>query len=140
MNKDKLAGQLANIYEGTKLFPYTDTVGKLTIGVGHNLTDKGITPNQAGQILSDDIDDTTKFLDARLPWWKSLDEVRQRALANMVFNLMGKILDFHTLLGALQAKDWGLASDSVLNSLFATQVGKRASDIAFMFKTGKDIS
>lgn len=139
MNRDRLAGDLANHFEGTRLFPYTDTVGKLTIGVGHNLTDKGITPNQAAQLLYDDISDVVNFLNLRTPWWNTLDEVRQRALANMTFDLMGKILSFTGMLGCLQSKDWKGASDNLLSSLFAKQVGKRAVDLAHMFLTGQDI-
>src|SRR4051812_27390106 len=41
VNRDALVNQLI-IDEGLKLSPYTDTVGKLTIGVGRNLTDVGI--------------------------------------------------------------------------------------------------
>lgn len=140
MNVDKLAGQLANKHEGLRLFPYLDTVGKLTIGVGHNLTDNGITANQAAMLLYDDIKQVTDLLDRKLPWWKALDEVRQRALANMTFNLMGKILDFHNMLAYLQAKEWDKAAESLLASKFATQVGKRASDLAEMIRTGKDVS
>lgn len=139
MNRDRLAGDLANHFEGTRLFPYTDTVGKLTIGVGHNLTDKGITPNQAAQLLYDDITDVVNFLNLRTPWWTGLDEVRQRALANMTFDLMGKILGFTGMLKCLQSKDWKGASDNLLSSLFAKQVGKRAVDLASMFLTGQDI-
>lgn len=124
-------------HEGLRLKPYTDTVGKLTIGVGHNLTDKGITEGQARIILTDDISDTTNFLNMKLPWWVFLDSVRQMALADMTFDLMGKVLDFHAMLNALQMHQWDAAADALLASLFAKQVGKRAQDLAQMIRTGK---
>ena len=34
-------------HEGRRLKPYTDTVGKLTIGYGRNLTDVGISDEEA---------------------------------------------------------------------------------------------
>lgn len=139
MNKDKLAGQLTNHYEGTRLKPYVDSVGKLTIGVGRNLTDKGISPNEAAILLDNDLNDTIAFLNTHLPWWTSLNEVRQRALANMTFDLMGKILQFKKMLAALQAGLWSTASTELLTSLFATQTGQRAKDIAQMFLTGEDV-
>lgn len=138
MDLTKLSNQLIK-HEGLKQFPYRDTVGKLTIGVGHNLDDKGLTQAQIRSILIDDLTDTVNFLNFKLPWLKDLDDVRQRAVANMTFDLMGKILDFKHMLAALQAKDWIKASDELLNSTFAKQTGQRARDLAKMLLTGQDI-
>ena len=55
MNKVKLAEQLKK-HEGIKLKPYTDTVGKLTLGIGRNLEDKGITEQEALFMLNNDVD------------------------------------------------------------------------------------
>lgn len=38
--------------EGLRLKPYRDTVGKLTIGVGRNLDDVGITKDEAMHLLA----------------------------------------------------------------------------------------
>ena len=43
-------------------------------------------------ILHDNLLVTVRFLETRCPWWKPLDDVRQRAIANMTFNLMEKLL------------------------------------------------
>lgn len=138
MDLTKLSNQLIK-HEGLKQFPYRDTVGKLTIGVGHNLDDKGLTQAQIRSILMDDLTDTVNFLNFKLPWVRDLDDVRQRAIANMTFDLMGKILEFKHMLAALQAKDWVTASDELLNSTFAQQTGQRARDLAKMLLTGQDI-
>lgn len=138
MDLTKLSNQLIK-HEGLKQFPYRDTVGKLTIGVGHNLDDKGLTQTQIRSILMDDLTDTVNFLNFKLPWLKDLDDVRQRAIANMTFDLMGKILEFKHMLAALQARDWVTASDELLNSTFAKQTGQRARDLAKMLLTGQDI-
>ena len=53
-------------HEGVRLKPYRDTVGKLTIGVGRNLDDVGITPDEATVLLRTDIDRTAAGLDAAL--------------------------------------------------------------------------
>lgn len=136
MNLDKLKALLIK-HEGERKFPYLDTVGKLTIGVGHNLSDKGLTTTQIRVILLDDINETLAFMLSHIPVAVQLDEVRQCALADMTFNLMGKMLDFKGMLGALQAKNWQGASDHLLNSLFARQTGQRARDLALMLKTGQ---
>lgn len=137
MDLDK-AKALITLHEGNKAFPYTDTVGKVTIGVGHNLTDKGLTAKQIDDILGDDINDTLVFLSAHCPWFAPLDDVRQRAILDMAFNLQGRLLGFHNMIAAIEAKDWVRASSEILNSTFATQTGQRAKDDAYMILSGQD--
>lgn len=127
--------------EGEQLKPYQDTVGKWTIGVGRNLTDRGISKEESRLFLQHDIDDHIKALDHFLPWWKNLDDVRQRALANMCFNLgIAGLLGFKNMLTALQAGEWNEAGNQAKNSRWYNQVGKRAERIVFMIKTGIDPS
>lgn len=74
------------LHEGWKRFPYTDTVGKLTIGCGRNLTDKGLSDEEIAYLLEHDITEARTDLE-RYSWWAGLDEVRQRVLIDMRFNL-----------------------------------------------------
>lgn len=53
--RDILRPQL-RIDEGVREFPYTDTVGKLSIGVGRNLDDVGLRPDEIALMLENDID------------------------------------------------------------------------------------
>lgn len=138
MDTQKLTDQLI-VHEGLKLKPYTDTVGKLTIGVGHNLTDNGLTATQCISILQDDLGNTVRFLETRCPWWVRLDDVRQRAIANLTFNLMGKLLDFKKMIAAIERQDWNAAADELLDSTFAHQTGQRAKDLGRMLRTGADV-
>lgn len=137
MDLTKLSQQILQ-HEGLRLMPYKDTVGKLTIGVGHNLTDKGLTRTQAMFILHDDINDVINFLHFRLPWVELLDDVRQRAITDLTFDLMGGILSFKQMLIHLQRGEWNEAADELLSSLFAKQTGQRAIDLAHMIHTGTD--
>ncbi len=107
--------------------PYRDSVGKLTIGVGHNLDDKPISDRAVRVILEDDVEDAKRDLYAALPWAKSLSEPRQAALLNMCFNMgIGGLLTFQKALTAMQAKDWPRAGAEILHSKYADQVGPRA--------------
>lgn len=137
MDITKLKAQLTK-HEGVKLSPYQDTAGKTTIGYGHNLSNKPISLGAALYILEDDIQDTITFLQQHCPWWVGLDDVRRRAIADLAFNLMGKLLDFHNMIAAIQAKDWPRASAELLSSKFAAQTGQRAHDLASQLLTGKD--
>jgi len=51
--KEKLIRQLRE-HEGLRLPPYHCPAGKLTIGIGRNLGDKGITEKEAVMLLEND--------------------------------------------------------------------------------------
>lgn len=120
--------------EGCELKPYVDTVGKITIGIGRNLSDRGITLEEAKHLLENDISAVIIELDHKLPWWRALPEHKGRALANMAFNLgLPRLLEFREMLSALEAGEWHRAGDEALNSKWAAQVGDRAMRIAAEF-------
>lgn len=123
--------------EGVKLHPYRDTSDKLTIGVGRNLDDKGITNVEAFQLLGHDIDEVLTDLDAHLPWWRDLTDARQRGLANMRFQLgMAGLLGFQRMLMALKNGAYETAAAEALDSLWHGQTPDRAERIADLFKRG----
>ena len=123
--------------EELRLKPYTDSVGKLTIGVGRNLTDKGISFQEAQLLLANDIADATADLQAKLPWTATLDDVRKGALLNMAFNLgIGGLLEFHYFLAKMQAGNFSAAAGAMLDSLWARQVGPRATRLSMQIQTG----
>lgn len=123
--------------EGLKLFPYTDTVGKITIGVGRNLSDVGISRDEAMQMLASDIKNAADHLQRALPWTQGFDEVRQAALVNMTFNMgIGRLLGFTKFIAALRVEDWKTARNEMLDSQWAKQVGARAQRLAIQIDTG----
>jgi lysozyme len=125
--------------EDVRLKPYRDTLGKLTVGCGHNLDDRGISLKVAMFILDEDVSDTLEELDRRLPKWRSLNEPRQRVVGNMAFNMgVEKLLGFHQMLGALWDGDYERAADEMLDSVWAWQVKGRAARLAQTMRTGKD--
>lgn len=137
MNKTKLAEQLKK-HEGLKLKPYTDTVGKLTLGIGRNLEDKGITEQEALFMLNNDVDYFYGKLSKRLPWLLSLDDVRQNVLVNMAFNLgVGGLLTFKNMLRLVSIGHYQEGAEEMLNSKWAEQVGYRANELAEQMRTGE---
>jgi lysozyme len=115
---------------------YTDTVGKVSGGIGRNLTDNGFRANEIDLMYANDIADTEAFLDRNVSWWRSLDPVRQRVLMNMAFNMLGRLLEFKNFLAAAQQGDWQRAADEMLDSKWARQVGARATRLAAMMRAG----
>lgn len=136
MNMLKIRNELIRD-EGVRLKPYMDSVGKLTIGVGRNLDDVGITSNEAAMLLDNDILLTMSALDRSLPWWRELDENRQRVLINMAFNLgINGLLKFKTTLKFVESGDYHLAAASMMKSKWAKQVGSRAERLSVMMLKG----
>jgi len=135
-NIKKLEEQLM-IDEGVKYHPYKDSVGKLTIGIGRNLDDKGLSMLELLYLLDNDIKGVFEDLDRELPWWREKSNNRQRALANMCFNLgIGGLGTFKNMLAALILGDYKRAADEALDSKWAKQVGDRAIRIANLIRGG----
>jgi lysozyme len=123
--------------EGVRLKPYKDTVGKLTIGIGRNLDDVGISNVEADTLLKNDIARTIADLDKQLPWWTKLDEARRGVILNMAFNMgIGGLLTFKNTLRLIEQARYNDAADSMLQSKWATQVGPRATRLAQQMRSG----
>jgi len=126
------------LHEGERLKPYRCTAGKLTIGVGRNLEDRGITAEESAYLLANDISREERELLRALPWVAKLDEVRQRVLLDMSFNMgLGTLLTFKRTLAAVHAGQYQQAAAMMLESRWAGQVGQRAQRLSRMMATGK---
>lgn len=124
-------------HEGVKLKPYVCPSGKLTIGVGRNLTDNGISLEEAYMLLDNDIKRCYRELSV-YSWFIALDPNRQDAIVNMCFNLgISKLLGFKRMIKALERKDYTRAAIEALDSKWAKQVKGRAIDIASVIREGK---
>lgn len=123
--------------EGIRRKPYVDTVGKITIGVGRNLTDRGLSDEEINYLLNNDI--TLSITDAKtlFPNFESLSENRQAVLANMMFNMgLSRLSEFLNLLHAIEISDFNQAAQEMLNSTWAHQVGNRAIRLAKQMEIG----
>ena len=126
-------------HEGLRLKPYRCTAGKLTIGIGRNLEDRGISQKEAYAMLERDILDFEQQLLNEIPEvYNKLDEVRQSVLLNMCFNLGIKgLLEFKNTLAFIDAGDWERAANGMLASKWAKQVGMRAIELSELMRKGK---
>lgn len=127
--------------EGLRYAPYPDEFGYMTIGIGHLIRSdesfpKPITHVRALEILERDIIAAECTLDKVCPVWIELDDVRQRALLNLAFNLGGKLGKFKRFLKAVEKGDWGQAAIQLQNSLWYKQVKLRGPRIVHAIKTG----
>jgi lysozyme len=140
MNRDQLLKDLAKD-EGFKPYLYDDfngrpitkgskVIGNPTIAFGWSVSTEPCTEELGNYILGYFADDSWNDLVKALPWVLDLPESVQRALANMSYNLGVKSLThFYTFLNYLQQKKFSEAADDLKTTLWAKQVGPRATRI-----------
>jgi lysozyme len=93
--------------------------------------------DEARYLLGNDIGRVCCELDQAFPWWRQLSDRRQRALANMAFNLGAQRLrGFAKMIKALASAQYDEAARQALESKWARQVGARAERIAAMIREG----
>lgn len=138
MNRQRLITSLIE-HEGIRKLPYEDSVGKLTIGIGHNLEDMPLTNAAIEFICNDDIAIAEGELDKNWKGWrKDINDPRQNVLIEMVFNLgWPRFSKFVKLREAVEAQDFDKAADEMLDSKWAKQVGRRADNLAKQMRTGQ---
>lgn len=127
------------LHEGRRKRIYRDSAGKMSGGVGRNLDDVGLSDDEIDLMLRNDIARAEAALDDRHSWWRRLDPVRQKVLADMMFNLgPGKLAEFTNTLGEIARGEYASAAARMLKSKWAKQVGARAKRLAEMMRTGRD--
>ena len=147
MDRNKLIEELI-MDEGYKYETYHDHLGFLTLGVGHLVLDTDpeinkpvgtpVSEERIKECLNNDLDIVCEELDKNMSWWRGLDGTRQRVLANMCFNLgYPRLSKFVKFIAAMQKGDWKKASEEMMDSKWATQVGNRAVRLQQMVIQGE---
>lgn len=129
--------ELLSRFEGLRLKPYRDTVGKLTIGFGRNLEDKGISQLEAEFLLYQDIEQSIESILNKCPWaieLLNLDNFGKFAvLVSLRFQMGEKgFLGFKKFLKAAKERDWKEAAKELLDSDAARKYPKRFSTLESM--------
>ena len=130
--------RLLTRHEGRRTHPYLDTAGKLTIGVGRNLTDRGLSGGEIDLLLANDIR-MARAACRRLygDGFDAASMARRHALVSMAFNLgQTRLARFKRLRAAVLSEDWDLAAAEALDSRWASQTGQRATELAAMLRAG----
>lgn len=132
------AKELLRVHEGYRSHPYRCTSGKLTIGYGRNIEDRGLSVDEAELMLKNDIAGVVADLRSRIENFETLDGPRKAALVDLCYNMgINKLMGFRKMLAALQRGNYHKAALELLDSRYATQVGGRALIIAQIIDTGE---
>ena len=138
MDRQRLTAQL-RLHEGVEHMPYKCSAGYLTIGVGRNIEERGLSDDEIDYILNNDVNIATDELVRTFDWYADLDEVRQRVVIDMVFNLgMPRFKQFKNMILGLEDGDYSAAAVHMMDSRWASQVGARAERLRNMMETGED--
>tara|TARA_Y100001951_G_scaffold79598_1_gene67401 strand:+ start:11629 stop:12066 length:438 start_codon:yes stop_codon:yes gene_type:complete len=114
-------------FEGLKTRPYHCTSGKLTLGVGRNLDDVGITEEEAMYLLNNDVNHVIERIQENWPWYNDLPLRAKLVMADLAFNMgIGALSTFRNMLTDLKESNWEGAARNLLDSKYAAQVGRRA--------------
>jgi lysozyme len=134
---ERLKNQLV-LHEGLRLKPYRCTAGKLTIGVGRNLEDRGISKKEALYLLDNDIEEVSAELSRRLPWFSDLNGPRKAVLIDMAINLgIDGLFKFKRTLAAVARGDYAEAAREMKDSQWYRQVKSRGVRLVAQMRTGE---
>lgn len=124
-------------HEGCRLKPYKDTVGKLTIGIGRNLDDNGISQDESDLMFENDVKRAIKDCQTLFHNFDLFSDNRKAVVVNMMFNMgYHKLSEFKLTIAAIESGNFQTASDEMLDSLWAKQVGSRAKELSELMRTG----
>lgn len=123
--------------EARRAFPYEDSVGKVTIGVGRNLDDRGLSDEEIDLLLSND--QLLAYKEAStLDFFQSLDKTRQMVVVDMVFNMgLPRFSGFVKTIAALRQGNYQQAAAEMQDSKWFRQTGRRARALVNAMYTGE---
>jgi len=111
--------------EGRRNQAYIDTMGLTTIGIGRELSRKGLSDNEVNLLFRNDVIACCEIMDRNISWWRTLPPAKQRVMLNLCFMGWGSFSQFHKFLAAMEAHDWATAAAELQDSKWWTQVASR---------------
>jgi len=140
MDIDKIKDMMIR-HEGLRLTPYRCTVNKLTLGVGRNIEDVGITKEEALFLLNNDINlCVTDLWDIfnEIDEFSEIPENIQMVLVNMRFQLgPSRFRKFKKMIAAVKESNWPEMIIQMKDSRWYKQTTNRANDLISMVRKVK---
>lgn len=128
--------KLIVLHEGERLRMYKCPAGKWTIGVGHNIEDRGISKAVSDLMFQEDVASSIHEA-SQFSWFDELSEARQIVIVSMIFNMgLGTFKEFKNTIGYIDAGDYASAAGEMLDSKWARKVGHRAIELSQMMEEG----
>jgi len=136
MNMEKLQEELEND-EGVKYEVYNDHLGYPTFGIGHLILDSDpeygsstgteVSEDRVKEAFASDVVGVVSDCETLYPDFEELPEDAQRIIANMMFNMgRPRLSKFKGMKRGVDAQDWNMAADEMVDSSWYKQVTNRA--------------
>jgi len=123
--------------EGFKTKPYKCTQDKLTIGIGRNLEDVGLSEDEVHYLAKNDIARCERE-SMLIPWFSSLNHVRQLVVLSMLYIFGSKgFKEFKKMNLAIEKGEFHLAAQEMKDSKWYHQATKRVERLCHMMETGE---
>ena len=154
-NFDTIIMRQLVVHEGQKNYPYKDTEGKWTIGVGHFIGDDAalaksgysqyseanpMSDAEVAALFNKDLEKHRKIAES-YPFYADMSDEGKRAILDLTFN-MGDFFNkkkdgkyvWANLRRQLLAGEWDAAADNLASSKYARQVGQRAITVTNLLR------
>jgi lysozyme len=120
-------------HEEYRQFVYRCPAGKLTVGIGRNLENKGLTLDESMFLLRNDIRECIEDLWTIFPNFHELSDVKRHVLIDMRFNLGATgFRKFKRMICAVRDENFTLAAFEMRDSRWYGQVGRRGKTLRNM--------
>jgi lysozyme len=130
--------ELAELHEDRRKFAYKCPAGKITVGIGRNLEDKGLSDDEIDYLFKNDFREVVEDLKSVFPGWSNINDARKAVLFDMRFNLGGSgFRTFRRFISAVKAGDYVRASEEMKDSAWFHQVGTRSERLCRIMRAGK---
>ena len=115
-------------HEGIRSFPYNCSENRLTIGIGRNIEQNGISEEEAYYLLENDIKRVMSNLDKSFHMWRCFPKKARLVCIDMAFQMgIAGFLGFKKTIALMQLGMWLEASEELLDSKYAIQTPNRAA-------------
>ena len=126
-----IAKDLIIKHEDLSLVPYYCTAGKLTIGYGRNIEDRGITKEESLKLLENDIIVFFRELYSVISNFEDLPPKCAAALLDMIYALgLPRFSKFKDMIRSIERDDFETAADDMLNSLWYQKTPNRPKELS----------
>jgi lysozyme len=136
MNIEQLREQL-EVDEGCVYEIYNDHLGYATFGIGHLVTESdpeqgqslgtAVSSERVAEAFESDIQSVLRDCNILYSDFDDLPEEAQQVIANMMFNLgRPRLSKFAGMKRGVDARDWNVAADEMVDSNWYRQVTNRA--------------
>jgi hypothetical protein len=117
---------------GYKIQPDHDLNNHVIIGIGRNLTSRGVLPTEIDIMFNNDVEHHFNFLNNKYDWFSNLSEQRQIALINLCFLGYKFFSDNPKIVEALQHEAYDYAGNCIMHSASDPKIEPMLQDIGLI--------